>query len=133
MPYQLFDMLVKKVGNASWCRHPHKNMYLWTFNVAELANLDFDLILCFQKQISQDQNPRSEIAATKERLLRTLHFTPPSNAPVSPTRFCRAMLIFSSSGEEAGLLTYCPFYNTWLAAAGICLEELYVAPEYRRL
>lgn len=42
------------------------------------------------------------------------------------------MLIYSPSGEAAGLLMYYFNYSTWAAAPGICLEELYVVPDFRR-
>lgn len=42
------------------------------------------------------------------------------------------MIISSPGGDEAGLLIYFFNYSTWSAAPGVCLEELYVVPEYRR-
>ncbi|KAK0386108.1 hypothetical protein NLU13_5945 [Sarocladium strictum] len=93
---------------------------------------DVGLILQFIKQGSQDQAPGTQVAATEERLASTLHFAPPSSdGPRSPTRFAWALLIFSPTGEPAGLLIYFFNYTTWTAAPGLCLEELYVAPEFR--
>ena len=47
-------------------------------------------------------------------------------------RFGRPLLIFSPEGKPAGLLIYFFNYTTWAAAPGVCMEELYVVPEYRR-
>lgn len=46
-------------------------------------------------------------------------------------RFAWPLLIFSPENEPAGLLIYFYNYSSWAAAPGVCLEELYVVPEYR--
>jgi GNAT superfamily N-acetyltransferase len=48
------------------------------------------------------------------------------------TRFAWPLLIFSPDEKPAGLLIYYYNYSTWTAAPGVCLEELYIVPEYRR-
>ena len=76
--------------------------------------------------------PGAKVAATQDRLASTLHFSQPTDASVSPTRFAWALLLFSPEREPAGLLIYFYNYTTWAAAPGVCLEELYVMPEYRQ-
>ncbi|KAJ5551255.1 hypothetical protein N7461_005953 [Penicillium sp. DV-2018c] len=94
---------------------------------------DVPLILQFIKEAAEDQAPGATVAASEDRLANTLHFGPPSNGPVSSTRFAWALLIYSPGGEPAGLLIYFHNYSTWAAAPGVCLEELYVVSDYRRL
>ncbi|EHK42081.1 hypothetical protein TRIATDRAFT_28929 [Trichoderma atroviride IMI 206040] len=95
--------------------------------------LDVSLILQFIQSAAEEQAPGTKIAATEDRLAKTLHFGSPSD-PVSQTggRFAWALLIFSPDQQPAGLLIYFQNYSTWTAAPGVCLEELYVVPEYRR-
>ncbi|KAJ3537588.1 hypothetical protein NM208_g6248 [Fusarium decemcellulare] len=94
---------------------------------------DVPLILRFIKEAAEEQAPGATVAATEDRLSETLHFEPPSGENlVSPTRFAWALLIHTPDGKAAGLLIYLYNYSTWTAAPGVCLEELYVVPEYRR-
>jgi len=90
------------------------------------------LILHFIRKAAEEQAPGADVEASEDRLAKTLHFEPPSDAPVSAGRFAWALLIFSPGGDPAGLLIYFHNYSTWAAAPGVCLEELYVAPEFRR-
>ncbi|KAL7950543.1 acyl-CoA N-acyltransferase [Trichoderma barbatum] len=94
---------------------------------------DVSLILHFIQAAAEDQAPGTKIAATEDSLAKTLHFGPPSESmtPTS-TRFAWTLLIFSPDAQPAGLLIYFHNYSTWMAAPGVCLEELYVVPEYRR-
>ncbi|KAI5459628.1 acyl-CoA N-acyltransferase [Mariannaea sp. PMI_226] len=93
---------------------------------------DVPLILRFIKDAAEEQAPGAVVAATEERLTKTLHFEPPSGDLVPSTRFAWALLIYSPDGEAAGLLIYFHNYSTWTAAPGVCLEELYVVSKYRR-
>ncbi|CAG7989206.1 unnamed protein product [Penicillium salamii] len=93
---------------------------------------DVPLILQFIKEAAEDQATGTTIAASEDSLANTLHFGPPSDGPVSSTRFAWAILIYSPAGSPTGLLIYFHNYSTWKAAPGVCLEELYVVPEYRR-
>ncbi|KAM0254284.1 hypothetical protein ACHAQJ_006924 [Trichoderma viride] len=94
---------------------------------------DVSLILRFIQAAAEDQAPGTKIAATEDSLAKTLHFGPPSDATASvTTRFAWSLLIFSPDEKPAGLLIYYYNYSTWTAAPGVCLEELYVVPEYRR-
>ncbi|KAF4465137.1 n-acetyltransferase ats1 [Fusarium albosuccineum] len=94
---------------------------------------DVPLILRFIKEAAEEQAPGATVAATEDRLSKTLHFGLPSaDNLVSPTRFAWALLIHAPDGKAAGILIYLYNYSTWTAAPGVCLEELYVVPEYRR-
>ncbi|UKZ77554.1 hypothetical protein TrVFT333_005277 [Trichoderma virens FT-333] len=94
---------------------------------------DVSLILQFILAAAEEQAPGTKIAATEESLAKTLYFEPPSDSVTSKNRFAWALLIFSPDGKPAGLLIYFHNYSTWMAAPGVCLEELYVVPDYRRL
>lgn len=48
------------------------------------------------------------------------------------SRLAWPILIFSPDASPAGVLIYFYNYSTWAAAPGVCLEELYVVPAYRR-
>ncbi|PTB42522.1 uncharacterized protein TrAFT101_008389 [Trichoderma asperellum] len=94
---------------------------------------DVSLILHFIQCAAEEQAPGTKIAATEDSLAKTLHFGPPSDSVTQTTpRFAWALLIFSPDQQSAGLLIYFHNYSTWMAAPGVCLEELYVVPEYRR-
>ena len=62
--------------------------------------------------------------------MKTLHFSDATG--LETNRFAWPLLIFSPNDEPAGLLIYFYNYSTWASAPGVCLEELYVVPEYRR-
>ena len=94
---------------------------------------DVSLILKFIQSAAAEQAPGTKIAATEDRLAKTLHFGPPSESMAqTTTRFAWVLLIFSPDEQPAGLLIYYHNYSTWTGAPGVCLEELYVVPEYRR-
>ncbi|KAL7813294.1 acyl-CoA N-acyltransferase [Trichoderma gracile] len=93
---------------------------------------DVALILFFIRAAAEEQLPGAEVTATEERLASTLHFGPPTNASIPQTGFARALLLFSTDRKPAGLLIYFYNYSTWAAAPGVCLEELYVAPDFRQ-
>ncbi|KAF6821145.1 hypothetical protein CPLU01_12572 [Colletotrichum plurivorum] len=96
---------------------------------------DVPLILQFIRQAAEEQAPGSRIAATEDSLSQTLHLDSTPNedkSPAAPRRFAWPLLIFSPDGQPAGLLIYFYNYSTWQAAPGLCLEELYVVPGYRR-
>lgn len=95
---------------------------------------DVSLILRFIREAAEEQAPGAKVAATEDSLAKTLHFGPPSESRAETgTRFAWVLLIFSPDEQPAGLLIYYHNYSTWMAAPGVCLEELYVVPEYRRL
>lgn len=89
-------------------------------------------ILSFIKAGSVDQCPNTEIAATESRLLATLHFEDEETVtPTTSPKFGWPLIIYSPENKPSGLAIYYHNYSTWAAAPGICLEELYVVPEYR--
>lgn len=92
---------------------------------------DVPLILQLIKAGAQDQAPGSTVPATKDQLIKTLNFEPALNESTPTPRVAYPLLMFSPDEKPAGLLIYFFNYSTWLAAPGVCLEELYVAPEYR--
>lgn len=91
---------------------------------------DVPLILRFLRDAAEDQAPGIKITATEDSLAKTLHFGPPSESTTG--RYAWVLLIFSPDEQPAGMLIYYHNYSTWSAAPGVCLEELYVVPEYRR-
>ncbi|KAL7936148.1 fungal-specific transcription factor domain-containing protein [Trichoderma chlorosporum] len=94
---------------------------------------DVSLILRFIRAAAAEQAPGTNIAATEDSLAKTLHFGPPAHSTAeTTTRFAWALIIFSPDEQPVGLLIYFHNYSTWMAAPGVCLEELYVVPEYRR-
>ncbi|KAF5667223.1 acetyltransferase [Fusarium heterosporum] len=99
--------------------------------VRPASSQDVSTILSFIRAGAEDQAPGTQPGATEERLSKTLHLIDVTEP--SEHRIGRPLLIFSPEGEPAGLLIYFYNYSTWAAAPGVCLEELYVAPQYRSL
>ncbi|UNI19229.1 FR47-like protein [Purpureocillium takamizusanense] len=89
-----------------------------------------------------DQAPGTYIPVTEADLAATLHFAAaddqsgPNVVAVAGTaahhRFAWPLLIVVPEGDVAGMAIYFFNYTTWKAAPGVCLEEFYVAPRYRR-
>jgi len=97
---------------------------------------DVSAILTLIRAAAAEQAPDAIVEATEASLAATLHlFNSPSSEPESaPTpRFAYPLLIISPDGDTAGLAIYLYNFSTWMARPGICLEELYVLPEYRRM
>jgi GNAT superfamily N-acetyltransferase len=103
---------------------------------------DVPTILQLIQELADYEHESSSVEATPEKLLSTLAFAPsglvsPSNTAlsdgdsISPTRPARCLLIFSPSGEPAGLALYFYNYSTWRAKPGIYLEDLYVRESER--
>ena len=94
---------------------------------------DIPSILSFIKAAAFEQAPDSVVEATAESLLSTLHLAsgPDSTEPAArERRFAYPLLVLSPSGTPAGLAIFLYTFSTWAARPGICLEELYVLPEY---
>ncbi|TVY31931.1 hypothetical protein LSUB1_G008580, partial [Lachnellula subtilissima] len=77
---------------------------------------DVPTILRMIQELAAYEKESSSVEATLESLNNTIAFAPsPSNPPtapgdsISPTRPARALLLFTPSGEAAGLALY--FYN----------------------
>ncbi|KAH7183504.1 acyl-CoA N-acyltransferase [Fusarium flagelliforme] len=97
--------------------------------VRKASSQDIPQILSFIRDGGEEQAPGTHIPATEESLQNTLYL---SDITDDKPRFGRPLLIFSPEGKPAGLLIYFFNYTTWAAAPGVCMEELYVVPEYRR-
>ncbi|TVY22895.1 N-acetyltransferase [Lachnellula hyalina] len=99
---------------------------------------DVPTILRMIQELAAYEKESSSVEATLESLHNTIAFAPspstPPTAPgdsISPTRPARALLLFTPSGEAAGLALYFYNYSTWRAKAGIYLEDLYVRENER--
>lgn len=89
-------------------------------------------ILTFIKAGAVEQAPGTTVAATESRLATTLHFEDDEPASAnSPPKFGWPLIIYSPENKPSGLAICYHNYSTWAAAPGMCLEELYVVPEYR--
>lgn len=93
---------------------------------------DVPQILEFIKVAAEEQAPGTKVAATVSGLKQILNFGPPAAVTRSPSKVAWALLIESPSGEAAGMLIHLFNCSTWSAAPGLHIEELYVAPKYRR-
>ncbi|KAK1749780.1 acyl-CoA N-acyltransferase, partial [Echria macrotheca] len=96
---------------------------------------DIPTILSLIRAAAAEQAPNAIVEATEASLAATLHLSnPTSELGSAPTpRFAYPFLIISPEGSTAGLAIYLYNFSTWMARPGICLEELYVLPEYRRM
>lgn len=77
----------------------------------------FDLI----RQLAEYERLSDRVLATEEQINRTLFGEPPS----------AEVLIASYGGECAGFAVFFSSYSTFLAKAGIYLEDLFVKPHLR--
>ncbi|KAF2019078.1 acyl-CoA N-acyltransferase [Aaosphaeria arxii CBS 175.79] len=98
--------------------------------VRHARSQDVPLILSFIRAAAEEQAPEAEIGATEQALSDTLHLQDVTDSKAS--RIAWPLLIYSPDDVPAGLLIYFFNYSTWSAAPGVCLEELYVVPKYRR-
>lgn len=86
-----------------------------------------------------EQNVPEAVTATEADLLNMLDFaetiTETHRDDLSqPDRFARpgkVLLILTSVGDIAGMAMYFFTYNAWTAKRGLCLEDLYILPQYR--
>ncbi|TVY46929.1 N-acetyltransferase [Lachnellula occidentalis] len=96
---------------------------------------DVPTILRMIQELADYEKESSSVEATLESLHNTIAFAPsPSTATgdsISAARPARALLLFTPSGEPAGLALYFYNYSTWRAKAGIYLEDLYVRESER--
>jgi len=75
------------------------------------------------RQSSIDQGGEHLLCANAENLLH-------EGFVLDPPRF--RCLVAECEGEAAGLALYFPVYSTWVSRTALYLEDLYVAPEFRR-
>lgn len=80
-----------------------------------------------------EQNVPYAVTATESGLLDTLTFEQPhiSDTREGNVKAGKALLIETPEGEIAGMAIYFITYAAWAAKPGVCLEDLYVLPEFR--
>jgi GNAT superfamily N-acetyltransferase len=91
---------------------------------------DIPTILTFIKAAAAEQAPDAVVEATEASLSSTLYL---SDTKTTTPCFAYPLLIDSPDNTPAGLAIYLYTFSTWMARPGVCLEELYVLPEYRRI
>jgi ribosomal protein S18 acetylase RimI-like enzyme len=84
-----------------------------------------DVVVLYQmlRQSAIDQDGEEFLCVDPENLLQ-------DGFERDPPRF--RCLIAECDGEVAGLALYFPVYSTWVSRKPIYLEDLYVAPQFRR-
>ena len=79
-----------------------------------------------------EQNVAHAVKATEAELLNTLDFHDACDgAQGSRTASAKALLVVAPEGKIAGMAIYFSTYVAWVAKPGVCLEDLFVLPEYR--
>ena len=77
-----------------------------------------------------EQCASSNVKATEQDLLDNIDFGD-SDTSNPRGRFTKIIVAVAPEGI-AGMATYFLTFAAWLGRSGVCLEDLYVAPEYRR-
>jgi GNAT superfamily N-acetyltransferase len=106
------------------------------------SSLDVPTILQLIQELADYEKEPNAVQATHETLLSTIAFAPtglvsPSNTTpsigdaISSSRPARCLLLFTPSGEPAGMALYFYNYSTWRAKPGIYLEDLFVREKFR--
>ncbi|KAK0634191.1 acyl-CoA N-acyltransferase, partial [Immersiella caudata] len=81
-----------------------------------------------------EQAPGAVIEATESSLAKTLYLSDDTEHDPKTPRFAYPLLLCSPDTQApVGLAIYLYTYSTWMASPGVCLEELYVVPEFRRI
>jgi GNAT superfamily N-acetyltransferase len=113
----------------------------WIASSYRWCCIDVPTILSLMRATAAEQNVPSAVTATESGLLNTLDFTqsPTTTAATglgppddTPTRLGQAIIIVAPEGEIAGMAIYFFTFVAWAAKPGICLEDLFVSPEFRR-
>ncbi|KAE8450408.1 hypothetical protein EG329_006483 [Mollisiaceae sp. DMI_Dod_QoI] len=103
---------------------------------------DVPTILQLIQELADYEKESAAVLATHETLANTIAFAPsglvsPSNTTqstgdtISASRPARCLLLFTPSGEAAGMALYFYNYSTWRAKPGIYLEDLFVKETMR--
>jgi GNAT superfamily N-acetyltransferase len=103
---------------------------------------DVPTILQLIQELADYEKESAAVKATHETLLSTIAFAPSpiitagsttqsTGDSISSSRPARCYLIFTPSGEAAGMALYFYNYSTWRAKPGIYLEDLYVRESMR--
>ena len=90
-------------------------------NIRTATEADVPLILRFIRELAEYERLAHQVVATEELLRATLFGNP---------RFAE-VLIGEDDGEPFGFALFFHNYSTFLARAGVYLEDLYVRPELR--
>lgn len=94
-----------------------------------LITTDIPTILSFIQTTASLQDPSLRVKANEDSLLQAIHFADFSEP--SPSRVAYCLLLVAPEGRPAGFAIYFKTYSTWRAQAGLCLEDIFVADEYR--
>ncbi|KAH7411150.1 acetyltransferase [Cadophora sp. MPI-SDFR-AT-0126] len=105
---------------------------------------DVPIILQLIQELADYEKEPNAVEATPELLASTIAFAPsPSSSTnstskspaseenISSSRPARCLLLFTPSGDAAGMALYFYNYSTWKARPGIYLEDLFVREKYR--
>ncbi|KAJ5345258.1 hypothetical protein N7452_003262 [Penicillium brevicompactum] len=95
---------------------------------------DVPLLLKMMQATASEQNVAQAVTATEADLLIALGFDQlhanDAGNPIA-THNAKALLVEAPEGEVAGMAFYFTTFVAWAAKSGLCLEDLYVLPEYR--
>lgn len=86
------------------------------------------------KATATEQHVPQSVTATESDLLNTLDFDQANSTEtmaINSPKNGKVFLIETSEGEIAGMAIYFITYVAWKAKSGVCLEDLYVRPEFR--
>ncbi|KAM0425325.1 hypothetical protein ACHAPT_009381 [Fusarium lateritium] len=89
---------------------------------------DVPTILGMMRATAAEQG--AAVKATEQDLLDSINFE--DSSETRPGRFAKVILAVAPEGDIAGMATYFLTFAAWLGRSGVCLEDLYVLPEYRR-
>ncbi|KAF4467168.1 N-acetyltransferase ats1 [Fusarium albosuccineum] len=106
-------------------------MYLLT---SLFANADVPTIIKFMHESAAEQNAPASAKATEQDLVAAIDFgDPQASAERGPRgRFAKLILAVAPEGPVAGMATYFVTFAFFLGRSSVCLEDLFVLPEYRR-
>lgn len=80
-----------------------------------------------------EQNVAHSVKATESDLLSTIGFDDAGDGTQgSRNAVGKALLVVDPEGQTAGMAIYFFTYVAWVAKPGVCLEDMFVLPKYRR-
>lgn len=113
------DLLLAKVSTSL---HPSRHYQL-------AYTTDVPVLLAMMQATAAEQDVPDAVTATEVDLINSLGFGAESHLGRLHTG--QALLVESPEGEVAGMALYFTTFVAWTGKPGICLEDLYVLPEYR--
>ena len=111
------------------------------YTIRYATEKDVSEILGMVKELAIYEKALDEVEATETALYNTLEFPTSADPAVrqKPGVAKTLLIIHHATSEDAtpkegvaGMALYFNNYSTWLAKAGIYLEDLFVRPEYRK-